>query len=317
MRRSVLKNISVRRNDTFIRPVFGENCSAVCSEMEDLFVFSSNTMSVPKVEKAYFAVNTVVNSIVADGAEPVGIIVNIVLQERTREKFLRLLVEKIEESCKHLGIDVLACNAEVSYSVNCPVLFLTGVGKSDKGKIIRQTGLNAGDELVMTKWAGIEATAMLAADKRGILSQTLPDELIDTALGIGECISVVQEAKEAVLASATAMYSMSQGGIFGALWEFGAASDVGLVVSLQKIPIRQETIEICEVFDINPYKMLSGGSLLIGCANGNRMVEKLEDAGILAAVIGYVTDDNDRVVVNGDERRYLESGVCDEIYKVM
>ena len=56
---------------------------------------------------------------------------------------------------------------------------------------------------------------------------------------------------------------------FGALWEMGAASGVGIVADLDKIPIRQETIELCEVFDINPYLLISSGCMLIGCENGN------------------------------------------------
>lgn len=44
-----------------------------------------------------------------------------------------------------------------------------------------------------------------------------------------------------------AMHDVTEGGIFGALWEMGAASGVGIVADLDKIPIRQETIELCEV----------------------------------------------------------------------
>lgn len=317
LRRSVLKHISGRRDDIFLRPGIGENCAAVCAEPKGLFVFSSSIAAVPKVEKSHFAVNTAVNYLAAQGAEPVGIMVDIILQERTREKFLRILIESLEESCKLLGIDLIKCDSEVSALVNCPVLTVTGIGKSDKGKFMPAAGLNIGDEIVMTKWAGIEATAVLAADRREVLSKTLPDELLDIALGMRDSVSVVTEALAAASAGAKAMYSLSQGGVFGALWEFGAASDAGLTVDLQKIPIRQETIEVCEVFDLNPYKMLSGGSLLIGCINGNRMVEALADAGVSSAVIGYVTDSNDRIVVNGDESRFLEPADSDETYKIL
>jgi hydrogenase maturation factor len=38
--------------------------------------------------------------------------------------------------------------------------------------------------------------------------------------------------------------------------------------------------------------------------------------GIPASVIGRITDGNDRVIVNGDEKRYLEPPKSDELYKV-
>ncbi len=62
--------------------------------------------------------------------------------------------------------------------------------------------------------------------------------------------------------------------------------------------------------------MMSSGSLLIGCGNGNRMVEELEKAGIAAAVIGRVTDSHDRVILNGEETRFLEPPGSDELYKI-
>ncbi len=85
-----------------------------------------------------------------------------------------------------------------------------------------------------------------------------------------------------------------RGGVFGALWELGQCSGVGLEIDLKKIPIRQETIEICEFFDLNPYKLLSGGSLLLAAADGNALVHAIRQAGGEAVIIGRTIDSNDR-----------------------
>ena len=124
------------------------------------------------------------------------------------------------------------------------------------------------------------------------------------------------EAFIAAEAGVHAMHDVTEGGIFGALWEIGEASDVGITADLRKIPIKQETVEICEVFGINPYMLISSGSMLIGCLHGNELVEKLAKKGISAAVIGRATESNDRVVINGEETRYLEPAVSDELYKI-
>ena len=78
------------------------------------------------------------------------------------------------------------------------------------------------------------------------------------------------------------------------------------VVIFYQIPIRQETVEICEFFDLNPYQLGSTGSLLLAAPDGNRLVLDLKQQGIPAVVIGKATADNDRVVINEDERRFLE-----------
>ena len=124
------------------------------------------------------------------------------------------------------------------------------------------------------------------------------------------------EAKIAMQHGVHAMHDVTEGGIFGALWEMGAASGVGIVADLDKIPIRQETIELCEVFDINPYLLISSGCMLIGCENGNLLVERLQEAGIPAAVIGRATEGNDRVIRSGEETRFLEPAGSDELYKI-
>ena len=78
------------------------------------------------------------------------------------------------------------------------------------------------------------------------------------------------------------------------------------MVNIKKIPVKQETIEICEYFDINPYEIDSAGSLLMVTERGEELVLKLQKAGIPAEVIGKTMPGNDRILINGEERRYLE-----------
>ena len=78
----------------------------------------------------------------------------------------------------------------------------------------------------------------------------------------------------------------------------------------------QETVEVSEVFDINPYMLDGTGSLLIVTNNGERLVDVLEEKGINASVIGIITSDKNRVLINGDETRFLEPQRGDEIYKL-
>ena len=54
----------------------------------------------------------------------------------------------------------------------------------------------------------------------------------------------------AVQAGASALYAMGEGGFLSALWKVAEASQVGLTVDFRKVPVRQETIEVCEIFDL-------------------------------------------------------------------
>ena len=82
--------------------------------------------------------------------------------------------------------------------------------------------------------------------------------------------------------------------------------EAGMDVDLRRIPIRQETIEVCERLDVDPYKLEAKGSVLIGTAQGDALVRELEAHGIHAAVIGYADSGNDRLLHSGEITRYLE-----------
>ncbi|MFQ9637661.1 MAG: AIR synthase-related protein [Eisenbergiella sp.] len=128
--------------------------------------------------------------------------------------------------------------------------------------------------------------------------------------------SIIPEAAVAGKSGVWAMTDVTEGGIFGALWEMAESSGVGLEIDLKKLPIRQETVEICNFLDWNPYELISGGSLLIAAENGADLVRKLEAEKIPAAVVGRTTRGKDRIVKNGEEKRFLEPAKPDELYQL-
>lgn len=109
--------------------------------------------------------------------------------------------------------EILGGHTEVSDAVNRPVITVTGVGKVARGDLLSTGGMQPGDELVMTKWAGLEGSAIIAAEKRDVLEQTLPAHLIDTAESFLKHISVVPEAKIAMQHGVHAMHDVTEGGI--------------------------------------------------------------------------------------------------------
>ena len=86
---------------------------------------------------------------------------------------------------------------------------------------------------------------------------------------------------------------------------------------LSKKIVRIQPSGIRKFFDINPYKLISGGCMLIAAKNGEQLQGMLEKQGIPASLIGRTTSGNDRVLLNGEERRFLEHAQTDEIHKVI
>ena len=165
--------------------------------------------------------------------------------------------------------------------------------------------------------SGLEATTILAKEREEELRKRFPTGIVDTAIGFDQYLSVVPESRIAMEHGVSAMHDITEGGVFGALWEMANGAGVGLEVDLKKIPIRQETVEICQYFDVNPYQIMSSGSMMIAADDGYELVRKLEKAGIHASVVGRTNAGNDRILRNGEDIRYLDKPQPDELYKVL
>jgi hydrogenase maturation factor len=263
------------------------------------------------------AIHITANDIASSGADVIGVMLSVLLPENTTEAELRNMMHDVDKVCEQLGIEVLGGHTEVTKTVCQPIVTVTGIGKMKKSDMIKTSGARPGQEIVMTKWAGLEGTAIIAKEKEKELLSKYPADFIKEAQKMIDYISVVPESKIAMKVGITSMHDVTEGGIFGALWEIGAAGRVGLEVDLQKIQLRQETVEICEFFDLNPYMLISSGCMLIVCDKANLLVDKLKEEGIPACIIGRIVEGNDRIVINGDEKRYLEPPRMDELYKVM
>lgn len=100
--------------------------------------------------------------------------------------------------------------------------------------------------------------------------------------------------------------NVGNGGIFAALWDLGENLGCGMEINLRNIPIKQETVLICNLMDVNPYELESKGCYLLAVNNGIRVREELSSKGYIASIIGYTTDNNDRVINNGEQKRFIE-----------
>lgn len=317
LKRSVLKQLTVRRAEVLVGPGVGEDCGYLQLEPDEVCVLSSDPITGTANDIGHLAVQITANDIAASGAEPVGIMLTALLPDEFSEEELKKIVKQVNAACEALNIQVIGGHTEVTKAVNQPILSVTGVGKIKKDRLLCDKTIEAGYQIVMTKWAGLEGTAIIANEKETQLKAHFNNEFVERAKTFGEYLSVIKEAKIGMDYGVVAMHDVTEGGVFGALWELAACAGRGFIVDLAKIPIKQETIEICEYFDINPYKLISSGSLLLVTKDGHRLAEALKSNGIEANLIGHFTDNNDKSIITADTTSSLEPPKTDELYQVL
>lgn len=317
LKRSILKKIVCKRSEVLTGAGVGEDCACLQLGEDEVFVMSTDPITGAAKDIGLYAVAATANDLASGGAEPIGIMVTALLPPETLEEDIKNIMDELSQACQTLNIEIIGGHTEITDAVNRVVLSITGVGKTKKGTFLATNGAKPGDDVVITKWIGLEGTSIIAKAKEQELTKKFPSRMIYEAKNFDKFLSVIPEAATAVKSGVTAMHDVTEGGVFGGLWELAESSGVGLTIDLRKIPVKQETIEISNFFDINPYELISGGSMLMTSKDGNRLVLDLKEAGIEAAVIGKCTDNNDRVLLNGEMKRFLEPPKTDELLKVL
>ena len=288
LKRSVLRQL---HNSAVRAPGVGIDFGAVDASAGKQIVTAEACRAFDTFPEA--GVYAALNNLVCSGAKPLGITMTLLLPTSASENDLRAWISAVSRVSEKEQIPVLGGHTEVLRTVTSPQLIVQAVGEADRELFVTAAGARPDMDVIVTKWVGLEGTAILATEHREELSARYAQPFLDKAAKYIDYLSIRSEAAVAAKSGVAAMHDLSEGGVFGALWELGQCSGVGLEIDLKKIPIRQETIEICEFFDLNPYKLLSGGSLLLAAADGNALVHAIRQAQILR---------------NNTDRRIMEYG---------
>lgn len=314
----ILNDLVTRREETVLRPAVGEDCCAL-NLGKNLCVISTDPITAADENAGLLSVIVSLNDLAASGAEPVGILTTALLPVDITEEKISKIFKSINETCKKLNIDVLGGHTEITDSVNKVILITTAVGKVAAGGLIRSDGALPKDAILMTKAAGLEGTAIISADKENELNNFLNNNEIKEGKSYIREISVLEEGLIAAEIGANAMHDVTEGGILGALWEICSASGYGAEIDLSKIIIRNVTEKICSYYKLDPYKLISSGSMLITCKQDKKdeIIEKIGLAGIECTEIGQITKKSIIIAAENNGKFEVTQPGADELYKVI
>lgn len=293
----------------------GKDCAALQAEDEETFVITHDLMqTIPENYMGKMAAYTAADHIAAEGGIPVGITMTALFPPDTKKHQIERVIRQIHGTCASLSMVIIEGHTEVTEAVNQPLLSVHGVGKI-LPQNQRPGKAKPGQELIVTGFIGLAGTGMIADLKKEELSRRFPSMFLREAEACSERLSIEKEA-EILNRSDTFRMALGELGIYGALWETAEKSGTGLEVEIEKIPIKQHTIEICEYFDLNPYQLMSTGAMLIASDQGQELVRELQTNGIQAAVIGRTSDSREKLIYRQGKAANLEITRNDEFYKI-
>lgn len=279
-------------------------------------VSASSCICGQSKETGAYALAEAWNELEAEGAVSLEAQVRILIPEAHGRFRLPAIQKQIEKVCREQGVKLLAVHQYKTPAVSMPLVAATCTG------VMECTAQPAdfsgpGKEIVLAGWAGLAGMLRIAEERDAELKERFAPAFLKQIEACRGCIFSGKAIRIARESGIRIMRQITEGGIFAALWHLAKETGTGMDIDMKKISVRQETIEVCENYRLNPYQLTSTGSFLMLADDGGELAEELRHNGIKAAVIGRLTGNNDKVIHKGEEIRYLDRPAPDELNKIL
>jgi len=326
----VLSRLPSLSSSTLIGADIGADCAWI-DLGDQLMVISSDPVTAGGMQSGTLTVHVSCNDIAACGVKPSGILIDIIAPPSCEPEDISRIVDDASREARKIGVDIVGGHTEVSESVNTFIVISTAFGLISKDHPVPYGKALQGDSLIITKSCGIEGSYIAVKEHADKLASVDP-VLLNEAASYDSLISVVPEGVvTGSLISSSAedtyrgykrcaadlLHDVTEGGVLGAAYEMAHISGLGIEIDERLIPVTHATDEICRTLSVNPFRLISSGSMLIASSEPDRILDALSAEGIDACVIGRFTSSEDgfvRIDRSSGERVELTPPEADELY---
>ena len=240
------------------------------------------------------AVHGTVNDLAVGGARPLYLTVSLILEEGLEIELLRRVLRSMRRACDEVPLRLVTGDTKVVDRGKGDGIFITtsGVGLIPEAVTLSATRAKPGDRVIVSGTLGDHGIAILATREGIDLETALQSDsaplagLVDAMLGASHGIRCMRDP--------------TRGGLSSALNEIAAASNVGIALIEDRVPLRPEVRGACELLGLDPLYVANEGKLVaIVAAEATDAVlgaMQRHPHGKHAAVIGEVVAAHPKVV---------------------
>lgn len=315
----VFNKITYRSDEVKVRPGIGEDCAVVDFGQYEC-IMSTDPITAAVNDIGRLAIHITCNDIASNGIQPLGIMLAVMLPEGTTEEDVAHIMGQAAETAGELKVEIIGGHTEVTPAVKQPVIVSTAIGKAVCGESQSGDNMVEGDFIMITKAVGLEGTGIIACDYAEQLKEVMSEDEIAEATSFLDLVSVVPEGVAAGKVGTHGMHDITEGGVLGAAWEMCQIAGKGAEIWYDQIPVKPETLKVCEHFDINPLRLISSGSMVIivPADKKDAMKKAMETAGVESSIIGVIKSKEFGVMMLKDGKlEEVDPPYADELYKVV
>ena len=300
----IFDRVGRRRPEVVLGGALGED-SAALNLAADLCVVSTDPITGAVKNAGWLAVHVSCNDVAANGAEPVAVLLTLLLPVGSRPDLVAEIINDAERAAREVQVEIVGGHTEFTAAVNQAVISTTVIGRVAADQLATSSQICAGDALVATKYMGLEGTSILAWDFPAEVEPILGANLLMEARGLSQHISVVPEAKIAVACGVRAMHDATEGGVLGAAFELAAAANLGFELVEDQFIVHPATQLLAASLQFDPLRLISSGTLLLATSQPEDVLRQLQQAGIPASVVGRFTQGRDCWLMRSDGNKEL------------
>lgn len=298
----IFNNLGAQRAEVRQGASFGVDVASIHIDGGNALVTASDPLSlVPRLspkESAWLSIYLAANDLATSSLAPQYAQLVMQLPENTDHDLLKDYWKYIHKFCTELGVHITGGHTSfdpLSGSTLIGGITLLAIGKA---KQVRTSAMaSAGDLLLMTKSAALSSSSILVKSFPNFIKSELGQEVFEKVNTVFYQTSCVQDA---LISGAyqndqrvvKAMHDVTEGGVYGAAYEFASASGLGIQIDSSKVQILEEVKSVCKLFDIDPLRSIGAGSLLLAVSpkKATALIQHLKTYGIDSSIIGEFTE---------------------------
>jgi HAD superfamily hydrolase (TIGR01509 family) len=245
----------------------------------ELWAIATDPISFTAADAGRLSVFVNANDVAVRGAEPrFFLVVGLIAPHEASQERVTELLTQVREACREVGCVLIGGHTEVTPGLPHSLIVGTMLGPVH-GPPLTTGGLQEGDWIGMTRYAGLEGTAILLAEHGERLRAVHGPDAFPGGeeLLAGDWLLVAPQALHAATCEGvSALHDVTEGGVGEALYEMAVASNLTIEADRKVVPVLEETRKICGDLGIDPLGLIGSGSLLVGCRDRGR--EEVEAA---------------------------------------
>ena len=228
------------------------------------------------------AVCGTVNDLSVSGATPRFLSAAVIIEEGFAASDLKRIVESMKKAAEEAGVLIVTGDTKVVERGKCDGIFINTAGIGEIRADISPRNVRPDMKVLISGFIGDHAATILGERHGLTLGESLNSDcaplnsLTDAMLNAVPNIAVMRDA--------------TRGGVAAVLNEIADAAQVGIIIDETKLPVREETLGVCDLLGFDVLELANEGKIVafVNAENAEDLLRAMRENpyGKDAAIIG-------------------------------